>query len=108
MFLVYICDNFDLLFNVYCLILMGVSVVEVEIYFDCELVINFGQVFGSFNGIVGKDLVFGLEVVWIEFGQCDQVQLLGYIVVDVSIVVVIYLNQVLYKYVYELLGYEEV
>lgn len=66
MFLVYICDNLDLLLNVYCIILMGVVIDEVEIYVDCELVINLGQVFGKINGIECKDLAFGLDVVWIE------------------------------------------
>lgn len=33
---------------------------------------------------------------------------MGYIVVDVSIVVVIYINQVMLKYFYEFLGFEEV
>ncbi|RPO46469.1 flagellar biosynthesis protein FlhA [Pseudomonas aeruginosa] len=75
---VHIRDNLDLLPNAYRLTLMGVSVAEAEIYPDRELAINPGQVFGSLNGIAGKDPAFGLEAVWIEPGQRDQAQSLGY------------------------------
>jgi flagellar biosynthesis protein FlhA len=62
---VHIRDNLDLLPNAYRLTLMGVSVAEAEIYPDRELAINPGQVFGTLNGIAGKDPAFGLEAVWI-------------------------------------------
>ncbi len=81
---------------------------EAEIYPDRELAINPGQVFGSLNGIAGKDPAFGLEAVWIEPGQRDQAQSLGYTVVDASTVVATHLNQVLHKHAHELLGHEEV
>ncbi|EPQ0226246.1 flagellar biosynthesis protein FlhA [Pseudomonas aeruginosa] len=105
---VHIRDNLDLLPNAYRLTLMGVSVAEAEIYPDRELAINPGQVFGSLNGIAGKDPAFGLEAVWIEPGQRDQAQSLGYTVVDASTVVATHLNQVLHKHAHELLGHEEV
>ncbi|MGV8604410.1 FHIPEP family type III secretion protein, partial [Pseudomonas aeruginosa] len=54
-------DNLDLLPNAYRLSLLGVSVAEAEFYPYRELAINPGQVFGSLNGIVGKDSAFGLE-----------------------------------------------
>ncbi|SDK02093.1 flagellar biosynthesis protein FlhA [Pseudomonas delhiensis] len=105
---VHIRDNLDLLPNAYRLTLMGVSVAEAEIYPDRELAINPGQVFGTLNGIAGKDPAFGLEAVWIEPGQRDQAQSLGYTVVDASTVVATHLNQVLHKHAHELLGHEEV
>lgn len=98
---VHIRDNLDLLPNAYRLTLMGVSVAEAEIYPDRELAINPGQVFGSLNGIAGKDPAFGLEAVWIEPGQRDQAQSLGYTVVDASTVVATHLNQVLHKHAHE-------
>ncbi|MGV8604428.1 FHIPEP family type III secretion protein, partial [Pseudomonas aeruginosa] len=81
---VHIRDNLDLLPNDYRLTLMGVSVAEAEIYPDRELAINPGQVFDSLNGIAGKDPAFGLEAVWIEPGQRDKTQSLGYPGVDAS------------------------
>lgn len=57
------CDNLDLLPNAHRLILMGASAVKVETYPDRELAINPDQVFGSSNGVAGKDPVLGLEAV---------------------------------------------
>jgi flagellar biosynthesis protein FlhA len=105
---VHIRDNLDLQPNAYRLTLMGVSVAEAEVYPDRELAINPGQVFGPLNGIASKDPAFGLEAVWIDPGQRDQAQSLGYTVVDASTVVATHLNQVLHKHAHELLGHEEV
>src|SRR5690606_7111939 len=81
---------------------------EAEVYADRELAINPGQVFGEIKGIPGKDPAFGLDAVWIDPGQKDQAQSLGYTVVDVSTVVATHLNQILFKHSHELLGHEEV
>ncbi|MDO9622996.1 MAG: flagellar biosynthesis protein FlhA [Pseudomonas sp.] len=105
---VHIRDNLDLQPSAYRLTLMGVSVAEAEVYPDRELAINPGQVFGTLNGIAAKDPAFGLEAVWIDPGQRDQAQSLGYTVVDASTVVATHLNQVLHKHAHELLGHEEV
>ncbi|MNF33923.1 Flagellar biosynthesis protein FlhA [compost metagenome] len=105
---VHIRDNLDLQPSAYRLTLMGVSVAEAEVYPDRELAINPGQVFGSLNGVAAKDPAFGLEAVWIDPGQRDQAQSLGYTVVDASTVVATHLNQVLHKHAHELLGHEEV
>ena len=87
---------------------MGVSVAEAELYPDREMAINPGQVFGTLNGIAGRDPAFGLEAVWIEASAREQAQTLGYTVVDASTVVATHLNQVLYKHAHELIGHEEV
>ena len=105
---VHIRDNLDLLPNAYRITLMGVSIDEAEIHPDRELAINPGQVFGSINGIQAKDPAFGLDAVWIEPGQRDQAQTMGYTVVDASTVVATHLNQILAKHAHELLGFEEV
>lgn len=105
---VHIRDNLDLSPNAYRLTLMGVTVAEAEVYPDRELAINPGQVFGTVNGIATQDPAFGLEAVWIEAGQRDQAQSLGYTVVDASTVVATHLNQVLNKHAHELIGHEEV
>ncbi|HLV16790.1 MAG TPA: flagellar biosynthesis protein FlhA [Pseudomonas sp.] len=105
---VHIRDNLDLMPNAYRLTLMGVSVAEAELYPDRELAINPGQVFGTLNGIAGRDPAFGLEAVWIEPSAREQAQTLGYTVVDASTVVATHLNQVLFKHAHELIGHEEV
>ncbi|HTN30731.1 MAG TPA: flagellar biosynthesis protein FlhA, partial [Pseudomonas sp.] len=105
---VHIRDNLDLMPNGYRLTLMGVSVAEAELYPDREMAINPGQVFGTLNGIAGRDPAFGLEAVWIEASAREQAQTLGYTVVDASTVVATHLNQVLYKHAHELIGHEEV
>ena len=87
---------------------MGVAIDEAEIHADRELAINPGQVFGTINGIECKDPAFGLDAVWIEPGQRDQAQTMGYTVVDSSTVVATHINQVMIRHSYELLGFEEV
>lgn len=105
---VHIRDNLDLLPNVYRVTLMGVTLAEAEIHPDRELAINPGQVFGSLDGIPGKDPAFGLEAVWIDSHQKDTAQSLGYTVVDASTVVATHLNHIMQKHAHELLGHEEV
>jgi flagellar biosynthesis protein FlhA len=105
---VHIRDNLDLAPNAYRITLLGVPVGEAEIYPDKELAINPGQVFGSVQGTVTRDPAFGLEAVWIDGGQHDQAQSLGYTVVDASTVVATHLSSLLQSHAHELLGHEEV
>ena len=105
---VHIRDNLDLAPNAYRITLMGVVVGEADIHSDKDLAINPGQVFGTLQGIPGKDPAFGLEAVWIERGQGDHAQTLGYTVVDASTVVATHLSQLLQEHAHELLGREEV
>ncbi len=105
---VHIRDNLDLMPNVYRITLMGVSLSEADIHPDRDLAINPGQVFGSIEGIAGKDPAFGMDAVWIDPNSKDHAQTLGYTVVDASTVVATHLNQVLQKHAYELIGHEEV
>ena len=105
---VHIRDNLDLMPGAYRITLMGVTAGEAEIYPDRELAINPGQVFGTVKGIEGKDPAFGLAAVWIEPGQKEHAQTLGYTVVDASTVVATHLNQVMTSHAHELLGHEEV
>ena len=105
---VHIRDNLDLAPNAYRITLLGVPVGEAEIYPDKELAINPGQVFGGVQGTVTRDPAFGLEAVWIDGGQHDQAQSLGYTVVDASTVVATHLSSLLQSHAHELLGHEEV
>lgn len=105
---VHIRDNLDLAPNAYRILLLGVTVGEADIYLDRELAINPGQVYGTVNGIPGKDPAFGLDAVWIEPAQRENAQALGYTVVDASTVIATHLSQILQDHALDLLGREEV
>ncbi|MDH5546492.1 MAG: flagellar biosynthesis protein FlhA [Gammaproteobacteria bacterium] len=104
---VHIRDNLELNPNTYRITLHGVPVGQADIYPDRDMAINPGQVFGKLQGVPGKDPAFGLDAVWIERGQRDHAQTLGYTVVDASTVVATHLSQVLQGHAHELLGREE-
>ena len=103
---VHIRDNLDLLPGGYRINLMGVPVGQSEVYPDKELAINPGKVFGKLKGIGTHDPAFGLEAVWIDAGQRDEAQTLGYTVVDASTVVATHLSHLLQQHAHELLGHE--
>lgn len=105
---VHIRDNLDLRPNAYRIAILGVTAGEGEIHPDREMAINPGQVFGQLDGMSARDPAFGLDAVWIDPGQRDYAQSLGYTVVDASTVVATHLNQLLLKHVHELLGFDEV
>ena len=105
---VHIRDNLDLSPSAYRISLMGVTVGATDIHPDREMAINPGQVFGTLEGISGKDPAFGLEAVWITPEQREQAQGLGYTVVDPNTVIATHLSQILNTHAHELLGHEEV
>lgn len=105
---VHIRDNLDLAPNEYRISLMGVNVGGAEIIPERDMAINPGQVFGQAQGIATKDPAFGLDALWIEPGQKDQAQTLGYTVVDSSTVIATHVNTLLHKHAHELLGHDEV
>ncbi len=105
---VHIRDNLELAPNAYRITLRGVPIGEAEVEPDRELAINPGQVYGKVKGIETRDPAFGLEAVWIEPGQRDEAQALGYTVVDASTVIATHLSHLLQQHAHELLGYEEV
>ncbi|MEL6868216.1 MAG: flagellar biosynthesis protein FlhA [Pseudomonadota bacterium] len=104
---VHIRDNLDLKPSQYRVSLMGVPLGEGDIETDKELAINPGQVFGELNGIKTNDPAFGLPAVWIEAGQQEEAQMLGYTVVDPSTVVATHISQLLQDHAHELIGHEE-
>jgi len=105
---VHIRDNLDLDPNVYQISLMGVTIGEAEIRHDHDLAINPGQVYGKLDGIPTKDPAFGLDAVWINSGQREQAQALGYTVVDSATVLATHLSQILTNNASQLIGHEEV
>jgi len=104
---VHIRDNLELAPNAYRITLAGVSAGEGEIHVDRDLAINPGQVFGKIDGIETTDPAFGLAAYWIEAGQREEAQMLGYTVVDPATVVATHLSEILKGNAQELLGHEE-
>ena len=104
---VHIRDNLDLTPTGYRISLMGVTVGEAELMPEREMAINPGRVFGTLQGVDCHDPAFGLEAVWIEGGQKDHAQTLGYTVVDPGTVAATHLSHILQSHAHELFGYEE-
>jgi len=105
---VHIRDNLDLSPNMYRIAINGVTAGEADIYPDLFMAINPGQVYGEMDGIKAVDPAFGLEAVWIDAGNREQAQTLGFTVVDPSTVVATHLSQIIQSYSNQLLGHEEV
>ena len=105
---VHIRDNLDLPPNQYRISLSGVPVGEAEVMPNRELAINPGTVYGTVQGVAAKDPAFGLEAVWVEAGQKDHAQTLGYTVVDSATVIATHLSQILQQNSHQLLGHDEV
>ncbi len=105
---VHIRDNLDLGPTAYRISLHGVAIAEAEVHPDRELAINPGKVFGELQGIATRDPAFGLEAVWIDGGQREHAQALGYTIVDASTVVATHLSELIQRHAAELLGHEEV
>jgi len=104
---VHIRDNLDLGPNHYRITLAAVSIGEGEVHIDKELAINPGQVFGKVSGIKTTDPAFGLEAYWIDSGQREEAQMLGFTVVDPATVVATHLSELLKSNAHELFGHEE-
>ncbi|MCP4494670.1 MAG: flagellar biosynthesis protein FlhA [Gammaproteobacteria bacterium] len=105
---VHIRDNLDLQPNSYRLSLLGVPMGEAEIQPGKDMAINPGTVYGELEGALTKDPAFGLDAVWIDPGQRDHAQTMGYTVVDTSTVIATHLSQLLQENAHELVGHEEV
>jgi flagellar biosynthesis protein FlhA len=104
---VHVRDNLDLGQNAYRITLMGVTVAEADVHADRMLAIDPGKVFGKLEGIAGHDPAFGLDAVWVEPGQRERAESLGYTVVDAATVVATHLNHLMGRHAAELLGHDE-
>jgi flagellar biosynthesis protein FlhA len=105
---VHIRDNLELRPNGYRITIKGVSIGAGEVNIGQYLAINPGNVSGSLPGSATSDPAFGLPALWIEAGQRDHAQMLGYTVVDAGTVVATHLNHLLHGHAAELLGRTEV
>jgi len=104
---VHIRDNLELRPNAYRILLKGVDAGTGEVFPGMFLAINPGRVLGNLQGAATKDPAFGLPATWIDAGQRDQAQSLGYTVVDAGTVVATHLSNMIQSNAHELLGREE-
>jgi flagellar biosynthesis protein FlhA len=104
---VHIRDNLELRPNAYRITLKGVEVGAGEVFPGMYLAINPGRVLGPLPGAQTRDPAFGLPAIWIDAGQRETAQGLGYTVVDASTVVATHLSSTLQAHAAELLGREE-
>ena len=88
-------DNLDSAPNNYKIVLNGSSRGSGQIEMGKELAINPGQVLEEVDGIKTQDPAFGLEAVWIDEGDKEYAQAVGYTVVDPSTVIATHLNSIL-------------
>lgn len=105
---VHIRDNLELRPNGYRITLKGVAIGTGEVNVGQYLAINPGLVSGNVPGLPTTDPAFGLPAVWIEAGQRERAQSLGYTVVDAGTVVATHLNHLVHSHAAELLGRAEV
>ncbi|GAA4348703.1 flagellar biosynthesis protein FlhA [Variovorax defluvii] len=105
---VHIRDNLEIQPNTYIISLKGVEIGRGEAYPNQWMAINPGQVTGTLPGTPTRDPAFGLPAVWIDAGQRQQAQVLGYTVVDACTVMATHLNHLIQTHAAELLGRQEV
>ena len=105
---VHIRDNLELRPNGYRITLKGAIIGAGDVNVGQHLAINPGSATGSLPGLPTSDPAFGLPAVWIEGGQREYAQTLGYTVVDAGTVVATHLNHLVHGHAAELLGRMEV
>ena len=105
---VHVRDNLELAPGQYRILVHGVPMATGDLHPDRDLALDPGQVFGTLEGIPGKDPAFGLDAVWIPPSQRAHAESLGYTVVDASTVVATHLSHVVRERASELLGHDEV
>lgn len=100
-------DNLQLMPNQYVLKFRGSRIASGEVYLDHFLAMNQGMDGGEIDGIQVTEPAFGLPAVWVNAEEKQKAELLGYMIVDPSSVIVTHLTEVLKKYAYQLLRREE-
>ena len=105
---VHIRDNLELRPNGYRITVKGAVIGSGEISIGQYLAIDPGTVSGALPGLATSDPAFGLPAVWVEAGQRELAQTMGYTVVDAGTVVATHLNHLLHAHSAELLGRMEV
>jgi flagellar biosynthesis protein FlhA len=106
--LVHIRDNLKLKPNQYRILIRGIEVDSYEIMSNHWLAIDLGSAKEPLQGIETKDPSFKLKAYWIREEHKDRAQRLGYMVVDISTVIITHLSETLKRNLHEILGRSEV
>ncbi len=101
-------DNIQIGPNEYIIKIKGTEVASGELLFDYFMAMNSGGAEEDLEGIKTTEPAFGLPAIWIQEGQRDKAEMLGYTVVDPPSIIATHLTEVIKKYSHELLGRQEV
>ncbi len=101
-------DNIQIGPNEYIIKIKGSEIAKGELLFDYFMAMNSGGVEEELDGIKTIEPAFGLPAIWIQEGQRDKAEMLGYTVVDPPSIIATHLTEVIKKHSYELLGRQEV
>jgi len=100
-------DNMQLQPNDYHIKLRGNSVAGGQVYPDQSLAMDGGLASEPLPGTRTREPAFGLDAVWVESGQTQRAESLGYTVVDAESVLATHLTEVVKSHAAELLTREE-
>jgi len=106
--LVHIRDNLRLKPHQYRILIRGIEVDSYEVFPGHWLAIDLGNAREPLQGIETKDPSFKLKAYWIREELKDKAQRLGYMVVDISTVIITHLSETIKRNLYEILGRAEV
>ncbi len=106
--LVHIRDNLRLRPHQYRILIRGIEVDSFEIVPGHWLAIDLGNAREALQGIETKDPSFKLKAYWIREDQRERAQRLGYMVVDISTVLITHISETIKKNLHEILGRAEV
>lgn len=106
--LVHIRDNLRLQPNQYRILIKGIEVDSYEVMPGYYLAVDLGTTKGRVEGIETKEPAFGMKAYWVTEAGKEDAQRKGYMVVDVSTVMITHLSEVVKRNLHELLGRNEV
>ncbi|MFN3471328.1 MAG: flagellar biosynthesis protein FlhA [Aquificaceae bacterium] len=106
--LVHIRDNLRLKPHQYRILVRGIEVGSFEVFPGHWLAIDLGNAREPLQGIETKDPSFNLKAYWIREELKDKAQKLGYMVVDISTVIITHLSETIKRNLYDILGRSEV
>ncbi len=106
--LVHIRDNLRLRPHQYRILIRGIEVDSYEIVPGHWLAIDLGNAREPLQGIETKDPSFKLKAYWIREDQKEKAQKAGYMVVDISTVMITHISETIKKNLHEILGRAEV
>jgi flagellar biosynthesis protein FlhA len=105
---IHIKDNLQLKPEEYVFLLKGAEVGRGEVMANHSLAIDPGNAQAGLEGIPTKEPAFGLPAFWVEDSMKDKAKLMGYTVVNPSIVVVTHLTEVVRANSNEILSRQDV